>query len=101
MGRALRNLKPMAFELFEEVRIEPRRDAEDDVTALRGRIGVVLGVSQEPGHPPAGYAVSVDGLDETWCFDPDDLASTGNMRSRSDFYDGTSIRVGRDGELRL
>ena len=90
----------MVFELFEEVRIEPRPDADHDVKALRGRTGVVLGASQEPRQPPVSYAVSIDGLDEAWSFDPDDRARTGNVRNRADFYDGTSIRVGPDGERR-
>jgi hypothetical protein len=90
----------MAFEFFQEVRIAPRPHADHELKELHGRIGAVLGISREPGQPPASYAIAIDGLDEVWSLHPDDLVATGKLRSRSDYYGGVSMRVGVDGEPR-
>lgn len=90
----------MAFEFFQEVRIAPRPHADHELNKLRGRLGAVLGISREPGQPSASYAVAIDGLAAVWSLDPDDLVATGKLRSRSDYYDGVSMRVGPDGEPR-
>ena len=87
------------FDFFEVVRVEPRPGSDAELEALRGRIGAVLGKSAEEGELPTSYAVDIDGLDEGWSIDAEDLVSTGKFRRREDYYDGTSIRVSVDGEL--
>jgi hypothetical protein len=90
----------MSFDFFEEVLVQPRPDAPPDVRALRGRLGCVLGKSSEEGQAPTGYAVALDGVDDGWLFDARDLVSTGKARSRKHYYEGSSIQVSPDGELR-
>ena len=88
-----------SFEFYEVVRIEPRSGADTELEQMRGRIGAVLDKQSEDGEQPTGYAVSIDGLDECWCFAPEDLVATGRRRRREDYHDGSSIRVSEDGKL--
>jgi hypothetical protein len=90
----------VAFDFFEVVRVEPRRDAPSEIKALRGRTGCILGKSAEEGQEPTIYAVDLDGVEEGWSIDARDLVSTGGFRRREDYYDGSSIRVSPAGELR-
>jgi len=86
------------LEYFEVVRVEPRSDARPELEALRGRVGAVLGISAEEGEPRA-YAVCLDGMDGTWMIQASDLSSTGEVRQRQDYYDGTSLRVSVNGRV--
>ena len=63
------------------------------------RVGAVLGRSAEEGQEPASYAVALEGGDECWSIDAQDLLSTGEFCAREDYYDRTSIRVSVRGEL--
>lgn len=89
----------MPFAFFEVVRVQPRAGAPPGIQRLRGHIGAVLGISAEDGQEPTGYAVALDGVEDGWFIDARDLVSTGEFRPRTDYYDGTSIRVSSHGGL--
>jgi len=60
----------------------------------------VLGTAVEDDGEVVSYAVAIyerDGM--CWSVTPSDLEATGRHDRRESFYDGTSIRVSRDGEL--
>jgi Immunity protein 31 len=87
------------FSYFEVVRVEPRAGSSRELEALRGRTGAVMGWSNAEGSDwPTAYAVAIDGLDETWMIDIASLVSTGELRTREDYFDGSSIRVSPAGE---
>lgn len=50
-----------------------------------GRIGVVMGISEEDGIV-SGYAVLLHNKDTIDCFDKEDVIPTGKQFKREDFY---------------
>ena len=87
-----------AFGFYEVVEILPRLDPPSvQFGAVLGRSGI------ETGRP--GYAVHVfdsamlPSRGECVCFEESELRATGRRMTRADFYDGSSVRVGRDGDI--
>jgi hypothetical protein len=78
------------IEFFAEVKIHSNDAA---LSELDGAIGVVLGRSQNEETGAWGYAVYIEGHDDVWDVPSEALQPTGRMRSREDFYDGTSLKV--------
>lgn len=88
------------FTYFEVVRVEPRVGSDAELEELRGLVGAVLGWSADASSRwPRAYVVHLDELDRSWTLDADDLVSTGDVRRREDYYDGSSVRVSGDGEV--
>jgi len=89
-----RNKMNRKIDLYEEVRI---MDSAEN-TELQGKIGVVLGISEEDGIVQS-YAVDFDDLPYVYSVSANCVIPTGRKFKREDFYDGTSISVSQDGEL--
>jgi hypothetical protein len=74
-----------AFSFFDEVRVEPCRGSDPELEAVRGRLGVIDGLSIPDGEDPLDYGVYLDPTDaeegEGWEIDEDDLVATGKRRS--------------------
>jgi hypothetical protein len=67
---------------------------------VEGKLGAVLGISQQEREPaPVSYAVSLDGVDDTYQFLEQELEATGERRRREDYYSGAKVRVNRHGEI--
>ncbi|MDQ5977423.1 MAG: hypothetical protein QG602_395 [Verrucomicrobiota bacterium] len=89
------------FAFYQEVRFA--RPAPENA-ALAGRVGVIIGRSDETPAQPAGYAVSVEGEEQVVCCEEAELEATGRQFRREDFYDDTQairVRVDRDGRGHL
>jgi len=82
------------IDLYEEIRVID--DCEDP--ELRGKIGVVMGISEENGVV-YGYSVRFADLEHSYGFSVEEVESTGRKFKHEDFYDGTSISVSKDGKL--
>jgi len=83
------------IDFYDEVRVV--RDIEG-YPELRGKTGVVMGISEEDGIL-YGYGVSFDDLSHGYSFSADEVEPTGRKFKREDFYDGSSISVTADGKL--
>jgi len=82
------------LDFYAEVRIS---DGVDDAN-LRGKVGVIMGISEEDGIV-YGYSVRFKELKHSYGFSVDEVSPTGRKFKREDFYDGSSITVSPDGEL--
>jgi len=82
------------IDFFDEVRII------DDIEEpeLRGKSGVVMGISEENGMV-YGYSVHFSDLPHSYSFSVNEVVPTGRKFKREDFYDGTSLSVSKDGEI--
>jgi hypothetical protein len=93
MARSLSRLSAATslprFDFYERVRFTATAGM---VRKLKSRTGYVLGRSVDDSGA-WGYAVLIEGKDETWNFGEDQLSSTGEFAKREDFYDGSSVRV--------
>ena len=77
------------FDFFEKVTISTANSAAQTVN---GKLGAVLGRAQcDDGRWQ--YAVSVYDDDAVWSLEEAELTSTGEFAERSDFYDGSSVRI--------
>jgi hypothetical protein len=88
------------FEEYEVVRV--RTTAATVAAGIAGLEGAVRGTAIEDDGEIVSYAVAIyerDGI--CWSVAPSDLEATGRHDRRESFYDGTSIRVSKDGECRL
>jgi hypothetical protein len=56
-----------------------------------------MGMAEEGGQ--WSYSVSIESRGTSWSVFTSDIMSTGEVRRREKFYDGSSIRVSKDGEL--
>lgn len=87
------------FHFYEvvEVRLTPKTRAQ----GIAGRRGAVLGIAQsETEEGNVSYAVLFDRSSDTWSISEEDLVSTGDRKTRSDFYTGESLRVSQEGRDR-
>jgi hypothetical protein len=75
------------FDFYTEVRVS--RTAVTESSGIADATGVIMGVSEGPLG--LSYSVSVDGIGHMVA--ESDLAPTGRVFSRDDFYDGSSIKV--------
>ena len=87
-------MTPSPFAFYEVVVIESSRPELRDVAGERG---VIMGMAEEDGQ--WSYAVSIESRGTSWSVFKSDIKSTGEVRRREEFYDGSSIRVSKDGEL--
>lgn len=84
----------MPLSYFEKVHVTDSRKNPE----YNGRIGVVLGISEENGTF-YGYDVHFPGEAEGYFFLPEELKGTGEFVDRSEFYDDNDrIRVRVDGD---
>ena len=63
-----------------------------------GSVGAVLGIG-ENGDGSYGYAVALDGREEAVDFAEEELAATGEHRSREDYYSGDVLRIDHRGRV--
>ncbi|WP_299463545.1 Imm31 family immunity protein, partial [uncultured Gimesia sp.] len=79
------------FQFYEVVVVVENED--DNLQAVAGQEGTILGMSQneESGH--WGYAVSMTDTGIVCSIDESYLKSTGKIQRRSDFYSGDSVKV--------
>jgi len=89
-----RNKMKQKINVYDEVQITD--DCEN--SELRGKIGVVMGISEEDGTV-YGYSVHFAHLPHSYSFSVDEVTPTGRKFKREDFYDGTNISVSQDGKL--
>jgi len=82
------------IDLFDEVKITDNCKNSE----LIGKIGVVIGVSEEDGIV-YGYSVRSSDLPHSYSFSVYEVNPTGKRFKREEFYDGTSLSVSKDGEL--
>jgi len=82
------------LEFYEEVKIN--NDMDDP--SLRGKIGVIMGISEEDGVV-YGYSVCLKDMKYSYSFSVDEVSPTGRRFKREDFYDGSNIGVSQDGKL--
>lgn len=87
-------MPPSPFAFYEVVIVESSRPELRDITGERG---VIMGMAEETGE--WGYAVMLESSGVCWSVVATDLKSTGQIRKREDFYDGTCIRVSKDGQI--
>ena len=82
------------FSFYEVVEILPGRPA---IAPVIGQRGAILGMAQcDDGRWV--YAVQMLESGEGWDVEESELASTGVMMTREDFYEGDSISVEVDAE---
>ena len=85
------------FAFYQEVRLA--RPAPENQT-LADRIGVILGIGEEPDQP-VSYGIQVEGEAQMICCDESELEATGRQFRREDFYDDSkTIRVRVDHDSR-
>ena len=79
------------FNFYEVVKVITNLDK---LKEINGSLGVILGMSQNELTDEWIYGVSID-KDEglVWSIKEKYLQSTGEKRSREDFYSGETIRV--------
>jgi hypothetical protein len=65
------------------------RSARTEALGVRGCTGVVLGISDSGSQLEYGILIG----EEVYVVDSSDVAPTGEILSREEFYDGTSISV--------
>jgi len=82
------------LDFYEEVRIS--NDIADP--SLRGKTGVIMGISEEDGIV-YGYSVRLKDLKHSYGFSANEISPTGRKFKREDFYDGSNISVSQDGKL--
>ena len=87
-------MSPSPFSFYEVVVIESVRP---ELREIVGKRAVVMGMAEEAGQ--WSYSVSLESCGVSWSVRADDIRSTGQFRRREEFYDGSSIRVSKDGEL--
>jgi len=68
-----------------------------ELREIAGKRGVILGMAEDAGQ--WSYSVSVESSGICWSVGASDIKSTGEVRRREEFYDGSSIRVSKDGKL--
>jgi hypothetical protein len=88
------SMQPSPFAFYEEVTVKSGRAGLEEIA---GESGAVLGASGDGGS--WSYAVLIYSKGITWSVGEEDIVSTGRIRTREEFYDGTVIRVSKDGEL--
>lgn len=79
------------FQFFEVVVVTGCSNIQQQ--ALIGSEGTILGMAQDEESKCNNYAVSMDSTGIVYCFDEWQLASTGRMKNREDFYSGESLKV--------
>jgi hypothetical protein len=83
------------YDFYEKVLVDSR---DSNTAGINGRLGAVLGrACGEDGR--WSYAIWIYDKGVCWSCCEDDLRSTGEFDRRDSFFDGTSIRVSRRGEL--
>lgn len=82
-----------AFAFFEVVTVDP-----PPLPQLSGRVATVLGRSRSEDGTEH-YALAYAEHTETIMVEAVHMASTGQVRDRTDFYDGTSMHVTGDGRV--
>ena len=88
------------YTFYQEVRIA--RPSPDNIP-YAGRLGVVIGRSEEPGEP-VGYGLTLDGEEQIVSCDEAELEPTGRQFRREDFYDDARrirVRVDKEGRGHL
>jgi hypothetical protein len=84
--------RPPAFEFYERVRLLKAGNLHP---ALIGGLGIVLGRTEtDAGSWYYSVSLEVDGL--TYCFNEDELESTGEFVRAEDMFSGETIRVNVD-----
>ena len=68
-----------------------------ELREIVGERGVVMGMAEEAGQ--WSYSVSIESRGVSCSVRASDIKSTGQFRRREEFYDGSSIRVSKDGRL--
>ena len=87
-------MKSSPFAFYEEVTVKPGRAGLGEIA---GELGAVLGSSEDGGS--WNYSVLIYSKGITWSVGEEDIVSSGRIRTREEFYDGTVIRVSKDGQL--
>jgi hypothetical protein len=83
---------PFAF--YEVVVVQSSRP---ELREIAGERGVIMGMAEEAGQ--WSYSVSIESSGISRSVGASDIKSTGEVRRREEFYDGSSIRVSKDGKL--
>jgi hypothetical protein len=65
------------------------RSARTEALGISGCSGAILGISESGSQLEYGILIG----EEVYMVDSSDVAPTGDILSREDFYDGTSISV--------
>lgn len=84
------------FSFYENVLI-----GEDDTIPpeIRGKEGVIMGMTNG-SNQNYFYSVSIgEASSESWILEEKHLTSLLFFSEREDFYDGTTIRVSKDGKI--
>lgn len=79
------------FQFYEVVVVTAFKNVSQQ--SIMGMQGTVLGMGQDEETKGWNYAVSMDSTGIVWCFDEEQLTSTGNHKKREDFYSGETIKV--------
>ena len=79
------------FNFYDVVQIQGSDGAPLD--GVLGKTGTILGMAKNDKTGVWTYSVSIDPDGDVWSIDEPYLQSTGETKTRSDFYDGESIKV--------
>ena len=74
------------FNYFEKVTIS----SSDEI--VNGKLGAILGLAQSD-NGCWNYTVHIYDTGLCWCFEEEQLFSTGEFAKLDEFYDGSSIKV--------
>jgi hypothetical protein len=77
------------FKFYEVVRVS---SGDPELDEINGEVGAILGRAELPGGG-FEYGVFVYRDEICWTVAEADLVTTGVVKSRESFYDGSSIRV--------
>jgi len=87
-------MKSAKLNFFDEVKVNQNIDDP----ALRGKIGIIMGVSENDGVV-YGYSIGFKDLEDGYYMRADEISPTGRKFKREDFYDGSRISVSHDGKI--
>lgn len=86
-------MKKGRFNFYEEVVVE---STDSSLAEITGKTGVILGMAEPMEGREDEYGVLIYATDEVWQMSEANIRSTGRVRKREDFYDGSSIRIAVD-----
>lgn len=79
------------FNFYDVVQVQTSNSSLQD--GLVGQIGTILGMAQNEKTGVWTYSVSIEPDGDVWNIDEVHLQATGATKSRSEFYDGESVKV--------
>lgn len=79
------------FDFFDFVEVKHNEDS--NLQTLSGQRGSVLGMAQHEETKCWRYSVSLEFGGEVWDIPEELLTPTGELKQRSDFYSGESVKI--------